>query len=190
VTDIAKEYPDDVARIVCDEGNIGCGHLGRFMELGTLVPTIVTTSQLLTTGVDVQTCKNVVLARVINSMTEFKQIIGRGTRVRDDPGNGDSVGEGLDCLCMAALILESLTKRLRILGGAACAVPGAGARICRLPQRCTAAHQKKAVCYRRIGVREISLETWANRAYHDELLSDQGIHTLRRGKRAFYRLYT
>src|SRR5438093_4161060 len=54
------------------------------MELETLVPTIVTTSQMLTTGVDVQTCKNIVLARVINSMTEFKQIIGRGTRVRDD----------------------------------------------------------------------------------------------------------
>ena len=45
---------------------------------------IVTTSKLLTTGVDVPTCKNVVLVRVINSMTEFKQIIGRGTRVRDD----------------------------------------------------------------------------------------------------------
>jgi type I restriction enzyme R subunit len=41
---------------------------------------------MLTTGVDVQTCKNVVLARVINSMTDFKQIIGRGTRVRDDYG--------------------------------------------------------------------------------------------------------
>src|SRR5207247_10463606 len=47
-------------------------------------PAVVTTSQLLTTGVDVPTCRNVVLAKVINSMTEFKQIIGRGTRVRDD----------------------------------------------------------------------------------------------------------
>ena len=49
-------------------------------------PVILTTSQLLTTGVDVPTCKNIVLARVVNSMTEFKQIIGRGTRVRDDYG--------------------------------------------------------------------------------------------------------
>jgi type I restriction enzyme R subunit len=56
------------------------------MELETTTPTIVTTSQLLTTGVDVQTCKNIVIARTINSMTEFKQIIGRGTRVRDDYG--------------------------------------------------------------------------------------------------------
>lgn len=85
-TDLAKEHADYVVRVTADEGKFGRGHLDRFMELETIVPTIVTTSQLLTTGVDVQTCKNVVLARVINSMTEFKQIIGRGTRVRDDYG--------------------------------------------------------------------------------------------------------
>jgi type I restriction enzyme R subunit len=45
---------------------------------------VVTTSRLLSTGVDVQTCKNIVLFREVNSMTEFKQIIGRGTRVRED----------------------------------------------------------------------------------------------------------
>src|SRR6185503_10079257 len=56
----------------------------RFMDVETLVPTVVTTSEMLTTGVDVPTCRNIVLARVINSMTDFKQIIGRGTRVRDD----------------------------------------------------------------------------------------------------------
>jgi type I restriction enzyme R subunit len=84
--DLAQQHPDYVARVVSDEGKIGRGHLDRFMELETLVPTLVTTSQMLTTGVDVPTCKNVVLARVINSMTDFKQIIGRGTRVRDDYG--------------------------------------------------------------------------------------------------------
>lgn len=84
--DIVKEQPDYVARIVSDEGDIGRGFLDRFMDVETVVPTIVTTSQMLTTGVDVPTCKNIVLARVINSMTDFKQIIGRGTRVRDDYG--------------------------------------------------------------------------------------------------------
>ena len=64
----------------------GAAILTAFMELETTLPTLVTTSQLLTTGVDVPTCKNIVIARVINSMTEFKQIIGRGTRVRDDYG--------------------------------------------------------------------------------------------------------
>jgi len=47
---------------------------------------ILTTSQLLTTGVDAPTCKNIVLGRVVGSMSEFKQMIGRGTRVRDDYG--------------------------------------------------------------------------------------------------------
>jgi len=85
-SDLVQQYPDYVVRIVSDEGHIGRGYLSRFMELETTTPTIVTTSQMLTTGVDVQTCKNIVLVRTINSMTEFKQIIGRGTRVRDDYG--------------------------------------------------------------------------------------------------------
>jgi type I restriction enzyme, R subunit len=84
--DLAKQYPDYVARVVSDEGDIGRSHLGRFMELETTTPTILTTSQMLTTGVDVPTCKNIVIVRTVNSMTEFKQIIGRGTRVRDDYG--------------------------------------------------------------------------------------------------------
>lgn len=85
-SDLAQQYPDYVVRIVSDEGDIGRGYLSRFMELETVTPTIVTTSQMLTTGVDVQTCKNIVLVRTVNSMSEFKQIIGRGTRVRDDYG--------------------------------------------------------------------------------------------------------
>lgn len=84
--DLAQKYPDYVCRVTADEGNIGRGHLSRFQELETNTPTILTTSQLLTTGVDAPTCKNVVLARVVGSMPEFKQIIGRGTRVRDDYG--------------------------------------------------------------------------------------------------------
>jgi type I restriction enzyme, R subunit len=84
--DVAKDHPEYVVRVVSDEGQIGRGYLDRFMDVETLVPTLVTTSQMMTTGVDVPTCKNVVLARVINSMTDFKQIIGRGTRVRDDYG--------------------------------------------------------------------------------------------------------
>ncbi len=83
-SELVQKYPDYVCRVTADEGQTGRGHLSRFQELETVTPVIVTTSKLLTTGVDVQTCKNVALVRVINSMTEFKQIIGRGTRVRDD----------------------------------------------------------------------------------------------------------
>jgi len=85
-SDLAQRYPDYVCRITSEEGDIGRGHLSKFQELETQTPAIVTTSQLLTTGVDIPTCKNVAIVRVINSMVEFKQIIGRGTRVRDDYG--------------------------------------------------------------------------------------------------------
>lgn len=85
-SDLVAQYPDYVCRVTSDEGDIGRGHLGRFQDVDTKTPTILTTSQLLTTGVDAPTCKNVVLARIIGSMSEFKQIIGRGTRVRDDYG--------------------------------------------------------------------------------------------------------
>ncbi len=84
--DLVVSYPDYVCRVTADEGDIGRGHLGRFQDVDTQSPVVLTTSQLLTTGVDLPTCKNIVLARVVGSMTEFKQIIGRGTRVRDDYG--------------------------------------------------------------------------------------------------------
>jgi type I restriction enzyme, R subunit len=82
--DLVRQDPDYVCRVTADEGDIGRGHLGRFQDVERATPVILTTSQLLTTGVDAPTCKNIVLVRVINSMVEFKQIIGRGTRVRDD----------------------------------------------------------------------------------------------------------
>jgi len=85
-SDLVQRYPDYVCRVTADEGDIGRGHLSRFQELETPSPVILTTSQLLSTGIDVQTCKNIVLARVVGSMVEFKQIIGRGSRVRDDYG--------------------------------------------------------------------------------------------------------
>jgi type I restriction enzyme R subunit len=84
--ELMLKHPDYVCRIVSDEGDIGKGHLGRFKDVETITPVIATSSQMLTTGVDVPTCKNVVIVRNIGSMTEFKQIIGRGTRVRDDYG--------------------------------------------------------------------------------------------------------
>lgn len=85
-SDLVKKHPDYVVRIVADEGDIGRSYLDKFMDVETETPVLVTTSKLLTTGVDVPTCKNIVIFRVVNSMTEFKQIIGRGTRVRDDYG--------------------------------------------------------------------------------------------------------
>ena len=84
--DLVQQHPDYVCRVVSDEKHIGRGHLGRFQDPERHTPVILTTSKMLTTGVDAPTCKNIVLARVVGSMSEFKQIIGRGTRVRDDYG--------------------------------------------------------------------------------------------------------
>ena len=84
--DQLRQYPDYVARVVADEGDIGMGHLSKFKDPENSSPVILTSSRLLSTGVDAPTVKNVVLFRVVGSMAEFKQIIGRGTRVREDYG--------------------------------------------------------------------------------------------------------
>ena len=82
----AQQYPNYVVRVTSDEGHIGRGHLSRFQELETEEPVILTSSQMLTTGVDAKMVKVVALARVVGSMSEFKQIIGRGTRIDEDYG--------------------------------------------------------------------------------------------------------
>ncbi|MGN7410616.1 EcoAI/FtnUII family type I restriction enzme subunit R [Sporosarcina sp. SAFN-010] len=83
--DLVKENPRYVMRITGDNPE-GKAQLDNFIDRESQYPTIVTTSKLLTTGVDAKTCKLIVLDSNINSMTEFKQIIGRGTRL--DPEHG------------------------------------------------------------------------------------------------------
>ena len=85
-SDLVKQYPDYVCRVTADEGAIGLTHLAHFQDVDKPTPVILTTSQLLTTGVDAEMVKNVVLARVVGSRSEFKQIIGRGTRLKVDYG--------------------------------------------------------------------------------------------------------
>jgi type I restriction enzyme R subunit len=72
-----------VVRITGDDKE-GKGQLNNFIDNDEPFPVIATTSKLLTTGVDAKTCKLIVLDQTINSMTEFKQIVGRGTRIRED----------------------------------------------------------------------------------------------------------
>ncbi len=72
-----------VMRITGDDAE-GKAQLSYFIDNDEKFPVIATTSKLLTTGVDAKTCKLIVLDQNINSMTEFKQIIGRGTRIRED----------------------------------------------------------------------------------------------------------
>jgi type I restriction enzyme, R subunit len=62
----------------------GCAQLGNFIDPEAKYPVLVTTSRLLSTGVDAQTCRLIALDRPVGSMTEFKQIMGRGTRIHED----------------------------------------------------------------------------------------------------------
>ena len=83
-SDLTVKYPHYVARVVSDEGKIGRGFLDDFSDPEKKSPVILTTSQMLTTGVDAPMCQNIVIFKVINSMVMFKQIIGRGTRLFPD----------------------------------------------------------------------------------------------------------
>ena len=83
--DMCKKSPYYVTRIV-GEDTEGKRQLDNFISVDEPYPVIVTTSELLSTGVDCKTCGLIVIDKEIGSMTEFKQIIGRGTRLRKDKG--------------------------------------------------------------------------------------------------------
>ena len=84
--DLVRQHPHYVERVVSDEGSVGRGHLDEFQDPEKNLPVILTTSQMLTTGMDAPTCRNIVLFKPINSIVDFKQIIGRGTRVSEEHG--------------------------------------------------------------------------------------------------------
>ncbi|MGE0643991.1 MAG: EcoAI/FtnUII family type I restriction enzme subunit R [Nitrospira sp.] len=75
--------PNYCHRVTANDGELGEQHLRDFQDNEKTIPTILTTSQKLSTGVDARNIRNIVLMRPINSMIEFKQIIGRGTRLYD-----------------------------------------------------------------------------------------------------------
>lgn len=81
--DLYQQNERYVMRITGDDDE-GTAELGNFIDPESVYPVLVTTSRLLSTGVDVQTCRLIVLDREVGSMTEFKQIVGRGTRVHED----------------------------------------------------------------------------------------------------------
>jgi type I restriction enzyme R subunit len=75
--------PNYCQRVTANDGELGEQHLRDFQDNEKTIPTILTTSQKLSTGVDARNIRNIILMRPINSMIEFKQIIGRGTRLYD-----------------------------------------------------------------------------------------------------------
>jgi type I restriction enzyme R subunit len=78
-----SKEPDYCVRVTANDGGMGEKFLRDFQDNEKTIPTILTTSQKLSTGVDARNIRNIVLMRTINSMIEFKQIIGRGTRLYD-----------------------------------------------------------------------------------------------------------
>lgn len=84
-SDLMAKNSNYILKITGDD-KIGKDQLDNFIDPASKYPVIATTSKLMTTGVDAQTCKLIVLDSSIKSMTEFKQIIGRGTRIREDYG--------------------------------------------------------------------------------------------------------
>lgn len=86
VRDLINQYkkskePNYCVRVTAKDGALGDQYLSDFRDNEKTVPTILTTSQKLSTGVDARNIRNIVLMRPINSMIEFKQIVGRGTRL-------------------------------------------------------------------------------------------------------------
>ena len=84
-SDMCKKNPDYVVRITGSDP-YGQSKLDYFISISSKYPVIATTSKLLSTGVDCKMVKLIVLDQSINSMTEFKQIVGRGTRIREKEG--------------------------------------------------------------------------------------------------------
>lgn len=75
--------PNYCQRVTANDGALGDQHLREFQDNEKTIPTVLTTSQKLSTGVDARNIRNIVLLRPINTMIEFKQIVGRGTRLFD-----------------------------------------------------------------------------------------------------------
>lgn len=88
IRDLVNQYkkgknPNYCVRVTANDGEIGEQFLREFQDNEKTIPTILTTSQKLSTGVDARNVRNIVLLRPVNSMIEFKQIVGRGTRMFD-----------------------------------------------------------------------------------------------------------
>ncbi len=88
IRDLVNQYkksrePNYCVRVTANDGALGEQYLREFQDNEKTIPTILTTSQKLSTGVDARNIRNIVLLRPVNSMIEFKQIVGRGTRLFD-----------------------------------------------------------------------------------------------------------
>jgi type I restriction enzyme R subunit len=140
--------PNYCQRVTSNDGELGEQHLRDFQDNEKTIPTILTTSQKLSTGVDARNIRNIILMRPINSMIEFKQIIGRGTRLYD----------GKDCFTIYDFVKahhhfsdpEWDGEPMEPAPKGAC--PSCGSQPCRceqaVPQRCPVCGERPCACPR------------------------------------------
>ncbi|MEI6206231.1 MAG: DEAD/DEAH box helicase family protein [Desulfuromonadales bacterium] len=171
-----SKEPNYCQRVTANDGNLGEQHLRDFQDNEKSIPTILTTSQKLSTGVDARNIRNIVLMRPINSMIEFKQIIGRGTRLydgkdyftiydfvkahhmfQDDDWDGEPVPE--DCKKCGCYPCECVKPVCGVCGQAPCVCekqpcPHCGKRPCECPKEpCPDCGQRPCVCVKKTKVK-------------------------------------
>lgn len=178
--------PHYCVRVTANDGGQGEEYLRQFQDNEKSIPTILTTSQKLSTGVDARNVRNLVLMRPVNSMIEFKQIIGRGTRLFDgkeyftiydfvdayhnflDPEwDGDPIVEICDECGMSPCECERKVKQ---------PCPVCGSRPCTCekapPEDCEKCGQRPCVCLRKVKIRladgkEIQIQSMASTFFLD-----------------------
>jgi len=173
VRDLVNQYktstdPNYCVRVTANDGEVGEQFLREFQDNEKTIPTILTTSQKLSTGVDARNIRNIVLMRPVNSMIEFKQIVGRGTRLFDgkdfftiydfvdayhhfsDPEwDGEPMGEDPCPTCgQVPCVCEKQAPKL-------CPVCGQRPCICEKPQPepCPICGQRPCICIKKVKVK-------------------------------------
>ncbi len=160
----ASKEPNYCARVTANDGELGNQHLRDFQDNEKTIPTILTTSQKLSTGVDARNVRNIVLMRPVNSMIEFKQIIGRGTRLYEgkdyftiydfvkayehfsDPDwDGPPIGEEPCSRCgQRPCVCENAAEVCAVCGKESCECPKERCPLCgEVPCVCRRAKKKK-----------------------------------------------
>ena len=165
--------PNYCHRVTADDAGLGEQHLRDFQDNEKTIPTVLTTSQKLSTGVDARNIRNIVLMRPINSMIEFKQIIGRGTRLYDgkdyftiydyvkayhhfnDP-DWDGVTEPEECTKCGCYPCECVMLPCKVCGQRPCVCekvpcPKCGKRPCECP--CSKCGQLPCMCKKKAKVK-------------------------------------
>jgi type I restriction enzyme R subunit len=169
VRDLVNQYkkstdPNYCVRVTANDGEMGEQFLREFQDNEKTIPTILTTSQKLSTGVDARNIRNIVLMRPVNSMIEFKQIVGRGTRLFDGKefftiydyvdayhhfSDPEWDGDAIECAVCGKVICECTTQLPE--PPKPCKVCGSNPCICEKqePEPCKECGQKPCICNKR-----------------------------------------